>query len=339
MKRVFMMAFILGFVPSVMWSQVDDMYFVPTKKQKQAEKEYTQVQNHEVVVEYDGDEVRDVDEYNRRGENRGESWTYEPVDDASSVQDTVQQGAAAPVYEEEEPYTYSRRIIRFSTPGLMVASPFYWDLRYSYWDLYDDGYMITAYPYDWYDPFWGYSWGRPYFGSYWGWNYGWGYWGWNYGWGYPGHYHGWYHPHHHIHPIRPGGNYVVNRPSLTHRESGSLARGGARGSRYSSRPSATSRSGATSRPATMNRSSSRPSTVERSGARQSATSTRSGARQSTSRSYSAPSRSSSSSGYSGSSRSYSAPSRSSSSSFSAPSRGGSFSRGGGGGSFSRGGRR
>lgn len=181
----------------------DDMYFVPTKKAIQQEREvnlgYRQSQVYDVPAEsFDHDNWadgrnygnRNVDEYNRRGVR-------------SKTADSLRSNRMR--YDDEAPYTATSRIVRFRSPGItIVTSPYYYD----YYDFADYDPWIDdwawggwRYSYDpfyynrwstWYSP-WSYSynyWGSPfYFGA--SWRYGWYGSYWNYGWNSPYYYGGW----------------------------------------------------------------------------------------------------------------------------------------------------
>ena len=297
------------------YAQVDDMYFVPQKEEPK--KASTVVVTYE--AQHDGSEagndvwtageepvyatgeVRDVDEYNRRG-----VW----ADDSLAVEDSTEM---AGLPDSGDDYECSKRILRFCTPtiGVAVSSPLYWDLCYGpnaiYWDVYDDGVYAYAFPSSWSTFYWGYSWGWPYY-SYWGWGGPW-YAGWYDPWYWRPY---WHYPHWgHPGPVHPG--RPLARPSLTHREHSTLARGSARrgGTTYSRTRTARNNNGATWRRNSSGNTTFRPT--------RSGTTTRQPARNN--RSTYRPS-SSSSTRSSGSSFTPSSSGSSFSPSFSSPSRGG-----------------
>ena len=331
MNHRILFSVMMALLPFAGFAQVDDMYFIPRKEEpKKAEPvaardvlRASAVADTGVPAEepvYATGEIRDVDEYNRRG--------YEAWADSMS-EDSVEEASE----ESGEDYACSKRILRFCTPtiGVAVSSPLYWDLCYGpnaiYWDVYDDGVYAYAFPSSWSTFYWG-----PYFSWSWGWGWPYYHWGWGGPW-YAGWYDPWYwrpHGHYPPHwghpgPVRPG--RPVARPSLTHRQPSSLARGSARrnGTAYRA-----TRSGGTSyRRGNAGTSSFRPN-------RSTSTTTRQPSR--STRSTYTPSRSSQSFNR-GSSFTPSSRSSSFRPSVSSPSRGGggfSPSRGGGG---ARGGRR
>lgn len=177
------------------YAQDDDVYFVPSSKQKTAKtaqsvtgrSTYTPIQSDEDNwAEGRGNGGRDVDAYNRRGRNyRGE------CSDTLADKSCYDQG-----YEDGfEDGTYTSRIVRFWSPrpGVYVSSPYYMD----YYDLcYDPWYYGYGAAWSWgWSGWWGwgswYGW-RPYYSSWWGWGPSWAWYDpW---WGYPG-WHGHY-PHH-----------------------------------------------------------------------------------------------------------------------------------------------
>lgn len=215
-------------LPLMAWAQ-SDVYYIPSKKVKTVVTTTNRpsVSSDSRQYDYDTQEVkaynsqnyienRDVDEYNRRSRN---TETYA---DNNSQTDTRSQS-----YDEREMdnYNYSKRIVRFYSPrpGIMISSPYYWDICYSdVWDVYYDtwafalpSYVYWSCAYDpwiynrwWYRSCWDYTWGwyDPFWGhSYWGWHRP-LYWGWHRpcygGWAHSGHHFNphWYRPIH-----NPGG--------------------------------------------------------------------------------------------------------------------------------------
>lgn len=161
-KIVFILMLVFPFVAP---AQFDDIYFVPKKEKK------TVLETETVYVD-DTEEYVDEEEYYTDGE-------YE--------------------YYDEEDYPYSTRIVRFRSPGRLVGSNLYWDLRYNCgindWIVYDDGYTLDIYPaYNNY-LYWSYTpYNRWRYDSYYNWN--------NYYWGYS-HYYPSYHWNNHYY--RPYG--------------------------------------------------------------------------------------------------------------------------------------
>lgn len=223
MKRLLII--LLSLAPVIAMAQ-DDMYFTPSKKKAAA---VTRVQNSSYAgtrqsyfgnsnvaavesvpvdnstVDY-GSSKRSDDEYNRRYVNGSGSSSYENNNDKKGKYDTED---ITDVDNNELDYRYSRRILRFHSPNVVVAvsSPYYWDL------VYDCGVYDYLYDYYYYDPFyygwawncgwgygwsWGYTW-RPWntwYGPIWGWSHprAWVTWGIGPGWGYRGYAYrrGWY---------------------------------------------------------------------------------------------------------------------------------------------------
>ena len=132
---------LMAVCPDALFAQVDDIYFVPTKKQekdlvvKSTEEKY-KIQSDKAK----GIAQRDVDEYNRRigYTNDPESYVDEYYGD---------EEYAATEYED---YEYSTRIVRFRSPRSAFGSVLYWDLAYGCgindWLVYDNGYSIDIYP-------------------------------------------------------------------------------------------------------------------------------------------------------------------------------------------------
>ncbi len=227
MKQIIFILMMLVF-PAGIIAQVDDLYYVPTKKKVKKEVKATTSSNtikidpatnatqngtNVVRIGQKSNIVNGIDEdaYNRRS--------------TTSTYSTEQEYAEEEVYEEEyidEPasdadYTYSSRIVRFHSPrrAVVLSSPLYWDVVYNcgldnwtiyddgiYWDVYPDYSYSSIYVSPWYSPSW--SW---YTGCGWGFSFGWGHssWYWNIGYHHPH----WYYPyypiggihHHHGHHI------------------------------------------------------------------------------------------------------------------------------------------
>ena len=175
--------FLVGLSAPVALMAQDDMYFIPS----QNEAEEVAVEEVQTEVQYDEEDtqdaysyytqsydIRDVDEYNRRG-------SY--VSLADSTEDDAATDEEADGDNETTEMSCTERIILFHSPtvGVWVSSPYYWDYYY--------------YDYWWYDP-----WYTPYYAWHAWWWYGSWYAGW---WGRP--YWGWgFHPmHHHFADIGP----------------------------------------------------------------------------------------------------------------------------------------
>ncbi len=182
MKKIVLTTVIFCFTFSLVRAQ-DDMYFTPKKNDK------VEVEQGQQILRYRP--IRDVDEYNRRGQfassyfNLSSDSLYSDVidldndstfiagDDSIIVDENVDYS-----YNPEDDYVYTRRMCR-----------------------YDDFY--------WYDPWW-YGWYRPYWygGPYW-------YAGWWYDPWYDPWYYGWYNPWWHYPTYWYGSYYRPYRGGIT----------------------------------------------------------------------------------------------------------------------------
>ena len=310
--RMFLMVAILA-LPFAIYAQNDDMYFVSSKKNtakkalRQSEKTASPWDGME-EADYSTGDLRDVDEYNRRGNSqrkvlaRLEGDTLY-VDSPDSLQQKEYLVRYADDYAVDQSYNddyyFSARLSRYH--GFYHYDPFMWDICYGWYDPWYDPW------YGWYGPYYRHGW---YSWCHWGWGYGHCHLGWYHGWG-PGWHNGWA-PAAPPRTHRPGGSALANggrRPGGD-RSTASSSRGGRN---YATAP----RGGATSSRGNAATASSSRSSRQQSGGRYTTPSRESRG------SYTTPSRSSRST--------YSAPSRSSSSSssFSSPSRGGGGRSGGG----------
>lgn len=172
-KSILILMLIFPFVAS---AQFDDIYFVPKKEKKV------------VVISNENDNVYVDDE---------ELYVTDDVESMYYTNDPYE-------YYDNDDYQYSTRIVRFRSPGSLVGSNLYWDLRYNCgindWLVYDNGYTVDIYPtynnsaYYW--PYIGYT---PY-SNWWSWSNLYSpycYWD-GYHWGYS-HYHPSYHWNSHYH--------------------------------------------------------------------------------------------------------------------------------------------
>ena len=222
MKKIVFLSIIVLCLASVVQAQVvDDIYYVPVKKDKKTvvdnrEKEqpsgrHTVVSVHSgeapvttvvagdrgttIVVKDRKGNVRDIDEYNRRYDARDN--TFSMKNDTLIIEE---KDASDPDGEwingfdgTSADYEYATRIIRFRNPrfAVSISSPYYWDIVYGLnsweWNIYVDDFYAYAFP-TFSNPLW------------WDWRYGASYnsWGWPYyGWGWPYHswaWSGWYGP-------------------------------------------------------------------------------------------------------------------------------------------------
>lgn len=126
MKRCMLLLAIL--LPLISLAQVNDIYFVPTKEKKTV-----------VVKSAEVNSFADIDD----------NYTTEE----SFVVDTLETEVAYytnDLYDLYWEYDYSTRIVRFRSPGRLMGSSLYWDLRYNSgindWLVYDNGYTIDIYP-------------------------------------------------------------------------------------------------------------------------------------------------------------------------------------------------
>lgn len=195
--------FLLLLLPLGMNAQVNDIYYVPKKKVKNAPKnnEGTQQSLQTTQERFTSStgggtgivSERDEDEYNRRYTYSADAESDEPGYDEAAVYDE----------QNDVEYLYSSRIVRFHSPRMVVtSSPWYWDVVYTSgadnWIVCDDGVYWDVYPSyvysSWYRPTWSFGW------SYGGWNFCYNDWWWN-DWAFHPHHHmgGWWHGHYHHH--------------------------------------------------------------------------------------------------------------------------------------------
>lgn len=155
----------------------DDMYFVPTKKNIDAE--IKKEKRYVVEEEYQAPS-RDVDEYNRMAKSG-----FVLVDSAGNeiVAFDGRTGADDTVYvaaEDEDDYKYTRRMSRFDD----------YEWRDTYWAGYRDGRASSWY--GWHGWHSWYGWYDPWYYDSWYWSPSWTYWSAWYDpwyWGYPYHHH------------------------------------------------------------------------------------------------------------------------------------------------------
>ncbi len=190
------------------YAQDDDMYSFSSKKKTQKSTQQTVTARTQTSLDYDEEadyhtgQLRDVDEYNRRGPAYSEPATegtasYRLSGDTLYVSSEPSIGYDAGYsdgYQDgfyDGDFTYTSRLARYR--GYRMDDPFYWDYYYS-----------------WYDPW--YSWHSPFYYNYIGWN-GWGIsWGWYRPYYYSSWDYGWYHPHYYGGYYHHGG---YSRPAAT----------------------------------------------------------------------------------------------------------------------------
>lgn len=237
MKRNLLVMLAIGALPFVADAQTDDdMYFVPKKKTESNPRISNlpvRVVNvgavgempaevADTVADYHIGELRDVDEYNRRGDSQvltrmsGDTLYVRSADGSETAytEDGVamkESGNNNDNYYGDNYYSddfhYSSRLHRYH--GYYYTDPFFWDFTYGWYD-------------PWYDPW--YGWYAPYYRygyiSWYDWGWGWHcHPGWDLAWGH----HGCYHDHIH-HPGWPG-NFGRPYRSVSHPMMNSLARG------------------------------------------------------------------------------------------------------------------
>lgn len=170
MKKLFFLLAMLGAMPFALHAQ-DDMYFTPTKVDKNAPQT-----DWDAPAYYSGSD-RDVDEYNRRGVYRKigvdslgndiiEFDTYDSKRHAAANDSLLRK------YEQmAEDFEYTRRMSRYDDFYGWYDPWFYgWRGWYGYYPWYDPWYDPWFDPWyygygwrwrSWYDP-WYYGWHRPY---------------------------------------------------------------------------------------------------------------------------------------------------------------------------------
>lgn len=258
MKKLVLLAVLLSALPLGMTAQ-DDLYFTPSKSEKESEATPARQHQDDAPAYYSGSN-RNVDEYNRRG--RVSSY-YQKIGSDSLGNDIIQFHAGNGQYpdslvldtiypgsqqyyaygDDDDAFTYSRRMNRFDDAYGWYDPYFYSDL---YWDYPYYGYgPYWRAGWGWYDP-WYYGWGwRGYYGWYDPWYYRWGWggpwydgWGWGPGYAWRGGHTG-TRGHSYDGGYRPGnGNYVPGsmRNGNSGRTYGSFGNG--RGS-FGNRPAST----------------------------------------------------------------------------------------------------
>ena len=252
MKKIVFLSLVALCLPWGLMAQgvVDDLYYVPSKKEKAKPKKDTR----ETVVVTDADQVvvksnspqsvrataggttvvvrdtdgrtMDVDAYNRRYD--ASDYDFTAQGDSLYIDQQEDDGLdgewVGGFDGSQDDYEYATRIIRFRNPryAIPVSSPLYFDVVYGLntwdWNVYYDGLYAYAFPTFtnrlWWD--WRFNsvgwWGYPYYG--WGWSWSSWYDPWFYG-GWAWHHPHWHHPWHHGPgwgaPSRPWGTYSHRR--------------------------------------------------------------------------------------------------------------------------------
>lgn len=190
MKRIIFIS-VLAFAAFCTAKAQDDVYYIPSKEVRVVKSDDGTIVSSDRIYSdkaLNYQETRNVDEYNRHG-SVADSLERTYVKEVESTFDD---------YNDEVAYPYTKIVMRFHSPhpGVVVSSPYYWDICYGdVWDVYYDSwawsspsYSWWSYAYDpwyynrwhyrtcwdftwgWYDPWWSHSywgWGRP---IYWGWS-------------------------------------------------------------------------------------------------------------------------------------------------------------------------
>jgi len=203
MKKLLLIAMLIGAMPLSMVAQDDDLYFVPKKS---AEKVVDNIQSD---VTYSGSD-RDVDEYNRRLQS-----SYQVIDGDTTKSDIIAFSEEKGVYPDSlsEDYKLTKKMSRFEDYELADNAAFWAGYRagidtwawHSPWYYSRFGWYTTWYD-PWYDPwYYGYA----------------GYYGYYHGWYYPW-YNSWGYPYHHYYYIVGGiGRHYAHIGTGTIRRNGS----------------------------------------------------------------------------------------------------------------------
>lgn len=271
MKKFFLLISAFSMLPFCSNAQ-NDVYYIPSKEVKEVHvKNLPQQQSNETYTATETAPLRrnntDVDAYNRRSNAAEDVQSQESADISSQL-------------DNNDDYSCSKLIIRFHSPaGVIVSSPYYWDICYgNTWDVYYDSWAFGlpswafwSYAYDpwyynrwWYRSCWDYTWGwyDPWWGaSYWGWHRP-VYWGWNRpyygGWGHPHHGpgHGWGHgfaPGFN-HPAGGGRDFMAGTESIRRGSAGGYIRQGGSNIRSMASGNGAGRNGFTSNRGTLSKS-------------------------------------------------------------------------------------
>lgn len=246
MKAHVIFLMLLSLVCFNTYAQDDDMYSFSSKKKESAKATAASVQNSSqstysnrsnATADYHIGQLRDVDEYNRRGYSQPESTSSYRLQGDTLYVSTNDQALRNEIASYDEGYsdgysdgfydgdfTYTTRLARYR--GFRYYDPLLFNITFGWYD-------------PWYDPW--YGWNGPY--------YRYGYTGWySWGWHYNGWHYGWHHPHHY------GGYYYSGR-TVPYRHSTT--------SRGSNRRSATYIGRANTDRSAFSRSSSRAATMGR----------------------------------------------------------------------------
>ena len=194
MKKFLLITFIVGLVPLSSFAQVDDMYYVPSKADKEARKAAAEAkaareaaaaaQARTYTPPAPKPLEMSVDEYNRRHL----SSSYEKIGTDSVGNDIIEFSAGDGTYparvdtvyvykyDDSDDFRYSSRLGLFDD-FYGWYSPFLYGWRGSYWNSFYYPYYGSWYLNPWYYSY--YGWGYPWYSGY-GYRYGW--YGWYTGW-------------------------------------------------------------------------------------------------------------------------------------------------------------
>ncbi len=237
MKKLILLSILLTSMPFSMLAQVDDMYFVPTKKNVAKSKE-SYGMPHDTY--YSGSH-RSVDDYNRRYQGGS---SYQVISGDSTMQDVITFSPVEGVYPDStavgtDDFQLTKKMTRWDgyTPtdaywegydrgrsdewsSNLWHSPWYYSSYYPWYDpwyydrWYYDPWYYSSWHYGWYDP-WYY---RPYRYYSWGWG---GYYG--------GHYrHSYYDGGYYAGRLHHSGNASYYRPSTGTQSHGYVINSGRR---------------------------------------------------------------------------------------------------------------
>jgi hypothetical protein len=230
MKKSIVLLLMAVCAPFLVMAQnvVDDLYYVPTKANKEQAKAAEQKteadaarktvvvksnkpattivvpEGTKVVVNGNTKNKRSVDEYNRRYTGDATASNKEAVVNGDTNYDGELDGEWVNGFDgNSDDYEYATRIIRFRNPrfAISISSPYYWDVVYGLnsweWNVFVDDYYAYVFPtwsnrlwFDWRFSTvgWGWGWSSWYHPWYTSWYSPW-YSPWHYGW-----YGGWYSP-------------------------------------------------------------------------------------------------------------------------------------------------
>ena len=237
MKKIVFLSLIALCLPWGLRAQsvVDDLYYVPSKKEKKVDNERKDTPAaKETVVLTDDDEVvvrsktpvsvrtapgqttvvvrdaqgskRDVDAYNRRYD--ASDYSFSAQNDTLYIDAREDDGldgewVGGSFDGSADDYEYATRIIRFRNPryAIPISSPLYFDVVYGLntwdWNVYYDGFYAYAFPTFTNRLWWDWRFNSVGWGAYPYWSWSWSSWydPWYWGPGWAWHRPHWHHPH------------------------------------------------------------------------------------------------------------------------------------------------